>query len=63
MSTPTVERSADNGLVPAGPPLQVISDCRSEAGQVAAAPFAPLYGMVTDRFGVTWIVGVEAAQE
>lgn len=22
------------------------------------APFAPLYGMVTDRFGVTWIVGV-----
>lgn len=28
----------------------------------ARAPFAPLYGMVTDRFGVTWIVGVDAAQ-
>lgn len=26
------------------------------------APFAPLYGMITDRFGVTWIVGVEAPQ-
>lgn len=25
---------------------------------LAPAPFAPLYGMVTDRFGVTWIVGV-----
>lgn len=24
------------------------------------APFAPLYGMLTDRFGVTWIVGVNA---
>jgi len=23
------------------------------------APFAPLYGMLTDRHGVTWIVGVE----
>jgi PhnB protein len=29
---------------------------------LAPAPFAPLYGMVTDRFGVTWIVGVEAAR-
>ena len=25
------------------------------------APFAPLYGMLTDRFGVTWIVGMEAS--
>ncbi len=24
------------------------------------APFAPLYGMLTDRFGVTWLVGVNA---
>ena len=23
------------------------------------APFAPLYGMLTDRYGITWIVGVE----
>ncbi len=29
---------------------------------LAPAPFAPLYGMLTDRFGVTWIVGVEAPQ-
>ncbi len=21
------------------------------------APFAPVYGMLTDRFGVTWIIG------
>ena len=26
---------------------------------LAPAAFAPLYGMLTDRFGVTWIVGVE----
>ena len=25
---------------------------------LAPAPFAPLYGMLTDRFGVTWIVGL-----
>jgi PhnB protein len=30
---------------------------------LAPAPFAPLYGMLTDRFGVTWIVGVDAPQE
>lgn len=29
---------------------------------LAPAAFAPLYGMVTDRFGVTWIVGVEHPQ-
>lgn len=28
---------------------------------LAPAPFAPLYGMLTDRFGVTWIIGVLAA--
>ena len=27
---------------------------------LAPAPFAPLYGMLTDRFGVTWIVDVTA---
>ena len=26
---------------------------------LAPAAFAPLYGMLTDRFNVTWIVGVE----
>ena len=25
---------------------------------LAPAPFARLYGMLTDRFGVTWIVGI-----
>jgi PhnB protein len=29
---------------------------------LAPPPFAPLYGMVTDRFGLTWIVGVDASQ-
>ncbi len=28
---------------------------------LAPAPFAPLYGMLTDRFGVTWIVGADSA--
>ena len=27
---------------------------------LAPAPFAPLYGMLTDRFGTTWIVDVTA---
>ena len=26
---------------------------------LARAPFAPLYGMLTDRFGITWIIGVD----
>lgn len=30
---------------------------------LAPAPFAPLYGMLTDRHGVTWIVGVETPQD
>ncbi len=29
---------------------------------LAPAPFAPLYGMLTDRFGVTWIVDVTPPQ-
>ena len=29
---------------------------------LAPAAFAPLYGMLTDRFGVTWIVGVDSPQ-
>ncbi len=29
---------------------------------LAPSPFAPLYGMLTDRFGVTWIVDVAAPQ-
>jgi PhnB protein len=29
---------------------------------LAPAAFAPLYGMLTDRFAVTWIVGVEPSQ-
>jgi PhnB protein len=29
---------------------------------LAPAAFAPLYGMLTDRFNVTWIVGVDTAE-
>ncbi len=29
---------------------------------IGPAAFAPLYGMLTDRFGVTWIVDVTAPQ-
>lgn len=29
---------------------------------LAPAPFAPLYGMLTDRYGITWIVDVAAPQ-
>ncbi|UIJ33861.1 VOC family protein [Allobranchiibius sp. GilTou73] len=27
------------------------------------APFSPLYGMLTDHYGVTWIVGADTAPE
>lgn len=28
---------------------------------LAPAPFAPLYGMLTDRYNITWIVGADTA--
>ena len=30
---------------------------------LAPAPFAPLYGMLTDRYGITWIVGVQTPED
>lgn len=30
---------------------------------LAPAPFAPLYGMLTDRYGITWIVGADTAPQ
>lgn len=30
------------------------------AVDLAPAPWAPLYGMLTDRFGVTWVLDVAA---
>lgn len=37
------------------------ADARAVLIPLAPAPFAPLYGMLTDRFGVTWIVGADSA--
>lgn len=30
---------------------------------LAPAPFSPLYGMLTDRFGITWILGADTAPD
>jgi PhnB protein len=30
---------------------------------LAPAPFSALYGMLTDRFGITWIVGADTAPD
>lgn len=30
---------------------------------LAPAAFAPLYGMLTDKYGITWIVGADTAPE
>lgn len=30
---------------------------------LAPAPFAPLYGMLTDRYGITWIIGADTTPE
>lgn len=30
---------------------------------LAPAPFSPLYGMLTDHFGITWIIGADTAPD
>jgi PhnB protein len=40
-----------------------LADGASIATPLAPAPFAPLYGMLTDRYGVTWIVDATAPQQ
>ncbi|MBN8809412.1 MAG: VOC family protein [Sphingomonas sp.] len=37
-----------------------LADGASILLDAAPAPWSPFYGMLTDRFGVTWIVDVEA---
>ena len=49
-----------------GPEVQALwdelaKDARTVLIPLAPAAFAPLYGMLTDRYGVTWIVGAESA--
>ena len=38
-----------------------LADGATILAPLAPAPFAPLYGMLTDRFGVTWVVDVAHA--
>ncbi len=38
-----------------------LADGASVIQPLAPAPWAPLYGMLKDRFGVTWVVNVSAA--
>ncbi len=50
----------------AGDEIQALWDALSDSATtvlipLAPAPFAPLYGMLTDRYGVTWIVGADSA--
>ena len=52
----------------AGDEIEPLWDALSDSARsilipLAPAPFAPLYGMLTDRYGVTWIVGVDAAPQ
>lgn len=37
-----------------------LSEGAGVAVELARAPWAPLYGMLTDRFGVTWVLDVAA---
>ncbi|MCY1143693.1 VOC family protein [Actinoplanes sp. Pm04-4] len=39
-----------------------LADGATVLTSLGPAPFAPLYGMLTDRFGVTWIVDVTPPQ-
>lgn len=40
-----------------------LADSATILAPLAPAPFAPLYGMLTDRHGVTWIVGADTAPQ
>lgn len=35
-----------------------LSDCATVAQSLAPSGWAPLYGMLTDRFGITWVLDV-----
>lgn len=37
------------------------TEAQAVLAPLASAPFAALYGMLTDRYGVTWIVGADTA--
>lgn len=39
----------------------LLQDAAATLIPLGPAPFAPLYGMLTDRFHITWIIGVEPA--
>ncbi len=52
----------------AGDEIQPLWDALADSATtilipLAPAPFAPLYGMLTDRYGVTWIVGADTAPQ
>jgi PhnB protein len=38
-----------------------LSDGATILHPIGEAPWSPLYGMLTDRFGITWIIDVEQA--
>lgn len=38
-----------------------LTDGATIKAPIAPAPFSPLYGMLTDRFGVTWVLDVAVA--
>lgn len=49
-----------------GDEIQPLWDALAESAtdvliSLAPAAFAPLYGMLTDRYGITWIVGADTA--
>jgi PhnB protein len=41
---------------------QRLSDGATVVAPLAPSGWAPLYGMLTDRFGVTWVLDVEAGR-
>ncbi len=52
----------------AGEEIQPLWDALADSATtiltpLAPAPFAPLYGVLTDRYGVTWIVGADTARQ
>lgn len=42
---------------------ETLVDGADVVAPLAASQWAPIYGMLTDRFGVTWVLDVQAGQD
>jgi PhnB protein len=56
--TPFFESVRGQSVEDVTPVWKRLADGATIVQELAASPWAPAYGMLTDRFGVTWVVDV-----